>query len=48
MLIAVFLGRLGWHHLEQVRSRGDFLKQFASALLMVAALVLYCWEDLTG
>ncbi|NRA38935.1 MAG: DMT family transporter [Planctomycetes bacterium] len=45
--IAVFLGilvaKLGMHHLEDQRSKMDFLKQILSALLMVAAIALYCW-----
>lgn len=42
VLLAAFIAKLGWEHIEQKRSRSDFIKQVLSALLMVAAISLYC------
>ena len=42
VLLAALIARIGWEHIEQKRSRSDFIKQVLSALLMVVAISLYC------
>ena len=42
VLLAALIAKMGWEHIEQKRSRADFIKQVLSALLMVVAISLYC------
>lgn len=42
VMLAALVSKLGFDHIEQQRSRSDYIKQIASALLMVAAIALYC------
>ncbi len=42
VLMALAVIKLGFDHIEQQRSRSDYIKQICSALLMVAAIALYC------
>jgi hypothetical protein len=46
VMLAALVTKFGFDHIEQQRSRSDYVKQILSALLMVVAIALYCLSKL--
>ena len=46
VIMAAAVVKFGWEHIEQKRPRSEYIKQILSALLMVAAIAIYCLSDM--